>query len=381
MSDQQPTPAFLDYITDEAFRRSLVSDYREMTAAIGTESWKAVLVLAGSLVEAILVDCLHGRTTDPVKRSEILKYDLGKAIPACKAAGILNDEAESLCTVARKFRNLIHPGRLVRMDQEVTRARGMVAANVVQVVAEAVAKVQKEAYGYTGEQILTKLTNDAEAFPALLPSLMAKVGDQEKERLVFKLLPGENFILRQYDETNDDPDGPSVLALLRNIRLCYTHLIEKASSDMKLRVVKHYLSVLLDGSELDRRYFEAGLLNECIGQVTEGADKDVIKNHLFEVLKRGASQELMDNTEWLGQWVVKDDFGRLTDAFLAPHTPSKANREAWIRRVYEEMGPNLCKEYEHHLQRVADWHEQEYGGSQAFARRIRELLAIDYIPF
>ena len=131
VSEQHPAPAFLNYITDESFRQSLMSEYREMTAAAGTESWKAVLVLAGSLVEAILVDYLYGKTADTTKREAILKYDLGDAIRECKTAKVLDEDTEPLCTVVRKYRNLIHPGRVVRSGQEITRERGVVAMSLV----------------------------------------------------------------------------------------------------------------------------------------------------------------------------------------------------------------------------------------------------------
>lgn len=45
--------AFLNYVTDEQFRQSLESDYREMTTALEQKCWKTAHVMAGSMIEAL----------------------------------------------------------------------------------------------------------------------------------------------------------------------------------------------------------------------------------------------------------------------------------------------------------------------------------------
>jgi len=42
--------AIFDYITIDEFRKSLESDYQEMTSCFTAEAWKAVHVLAGSIL-------------------------------------------------------------------------------------------------------------------------------------------------------------------------------------------------------------------------------------------------------------------------------------------------------------------------------------------
>jgi hypothetical protein len=46
--------AKFDFISDERFRASLQSDYSELGKAGQAEAWKAVHVLAGSIIEAVL---------------------------------------------------------------------------------------------------------------------------------------------------------------------------------------------------------------------------------------------------------------------------------------------------------------------------------------
>ncbi len=47
-----------DFISGEDFRISLENDYKELNDAMQVEAWKAVHVLAGSIIEAVLVDYL-----------------------------------------------------------------------------------------------------------------------------------------------------------------------------------------------------------------------------------------------------------------------------------------------------------------------------------
>ncbi len=50
--------AIFDFISGEEFRESLDADYHELNSAMEVHAWKAVHVLAGSIIEALLVDYL-----------------------------------------------------------------------------------------------------------------------------------------------------------------------------------------------------------------------------------------------------------------------------------------------------------------------------------
>ena len=113
----QKMPMF-DFIVDRDMRTSLDSDWRELEAAFQNSAWKAVHVLAGSIVEAMLVDHL---LSIGFQKKDPLKMSLDEAIGACKAEGILTDKSAELSTVIRRFRNLIHPGRAIRLAEAPAR--------------------------------------------------------------------------------------------------------------------------------------------------------------------------------------------------------------------------------------------------------------------
>lgn len=70
-------PSF-DYITAKEFRQSLEADHVEMCRCAEVRAWKGVQVLAGSIVESLLIDYVASTThpTRPIK--DPLKLILGR---------------------------------------------------------------------------------------------------------------------------------------------------------------------------------------------------------------------------------------------------------------------------------------------------------------
>src|SRR5947209_395977 len=100
-----------DFVTGEDFRESLLEDFIEMYSCIGHKEWKAAQVLAGSVAEAMLIDCLVAMRYNNLSQEQILAMDLGKVIKACEGLGAISATTAQLCAVIKDYRNLIHPGR------------------------------------------------------------------------------------------------------------------------------------------------------------------------------------------------------------------------------------------------------------------------------
>jgi hypothetical protein len=110
--------ANVDFITDEAFRASLVSDMRELETALESGNLKSAHVLAGSIVEAVLID--HLVTAGLIDLEAGLRLDLAEAIKRCKDKGIISERTADLSSVVRSYRNLIHPGRMMRLKERLS---------------------------------------------------------------------------------------------------------------------------------------------------------------------------------------------------------------------------------------------------------------------
>jgi hypothetical protein len=159
------------FITDEGFHQSLNYDYRELVGCSEASAWKAVQVLAGSIVEALLVEYLVVSGIKP-NGKDPLTIDLSEAVKACQD-GVLQKSTASLCDVVRDYRNLIHPGRLIRTNQEIGEEKARIAASLVGLITKEVAEKRKLTYGFTAEQLLRKLQNDEHSL-VLLPELLAQ---------------------------------------------------------------------------------------------------------------------------------------------------------------------------------------------------------------
>src|SRR5215469_12680530 len=95
-----------DFVSDEKFRFSLEKDYEELILSLQNGSWKAAYLLAGSIIEAILIDYLSATSyqqTDP------LSMTLEEAIRACIDEDVLSEKASYIVYTMRSYRNLIHP--------------------------------------------------------------------------------------------------------------------------------------------------------------------------------------------------------------------------------------------------------------------------------
>ena len=99
-----------DFIADDTFRHNLEADDDELARCIKAKSWKAVVVLAGSVVEVILVDALVARGFRTKSGGDALSMSLADVIETYQREEIISDKAAHLSSVIRSYRNLIHPG-------------------------------------------------------------------------------------------------------------------------------------------------------------------------------------------------------------------------------------------------------------------------------
>lgn len=145
--DEFPSPGTteLAFITDAALRESLRLDISATNKALSNSEWKAATVLAGSLVEALLLWALEefqqqnlaqysaalaqlGRRVDP----DIQKWVLADYIDVTEILGLIKRDTITQCRLAKDFRNLIHPGRALRLGQVCNRGTALSAVAAVE---------------------------------------------------------------------------------------------------------------------------------------------------------------------------------------------------------------------------------------------------------
>ena len=153
-SDEAPAPGTTDllFISDPLFREGLRVDISTANQALANGEWKAATVLAGSVVEALLLWVLQpqsesalqqalatARSKDPnlsQPRNTLEHWTLQHYIAVAEQLQKINADTATQARLAKDFRNLIHPGKAQRQAQTCTRGTAMAALAAVEMVIE-----------------------------------------------------------------------------------------------------------------------------------------------------------------------------------------------------------------------------------------------------
>jgi hypothetical protein len=124
----------LEFITDSDLRNSLRQDLSPIRVALANREWKGTTVLGGSLCEALLLWKLQ--QTDPTIISSastslvtagvfrrplpqnLEEWGLYQYAEVCGHLKLIESETLAQVRLAKDFRNLIHPGRAIRLGQK-----------------------------------------------------------------------------------------------------------------------------------------------------------------------------------------------------------------------------------------------------------------------
>jgi hypothetical protein len=145
-----PTTTALAFITDAALRDSIRSDISAAHNDLRQGEWKGATVLAGSAVEALLLWAIQRHETqnpgsrapaiaalrvgnNPLTRepaANIENWDLHEFTEVAARLGLITADTATQVRLARRFRNLIHPGLAQRTAQkcDIATAHGAIAA-------------------------------------------------------------------------------------------------------------------------------------------------------------------------------------------------------------------------------------------------------------
>jgi hypothetical protein len=120
----------LSFMKDDRLRQVVRRDYAELRALNGKETTKSRLIMAGGILEGVLLDALVtcGKWTFDEGSQQYLKDMIGLA----RNEGVITEER--LSDAIRKYRALVHPGREIREDVVFSEADAELACAAVDVV-------------------------------------------------------------------------------------------------------------------------------------------------------------------------------------------------------------------------------------------------------
>jgi len=184
--------ADLTFITDDKLRSMIERDKNELDRCLEHNLYEATMLLAGSIIEAMLVDCFLAfpdlSADRKVSEDQVQRADLAQLVAWAAEGGVISRETQDLATVVREYRNLIHPGREKRESQRIDGHRASVAASLVEIISEELIESYVQHRGQTCEQVITKLKHDPSSM-VILDSLLDSMSSVEQERL-FHRTPG-----------------------------------------------------------------------------------------------------------------------------------------------------------------------------------------------
>ncbi len=144
--------AKLNFIPDEELRERLSLDIGAVETAFANLEWKAATVLAGSIIEALLlwvlekhfspngvksaVDRLVAKGVARKPKADLKYWDLHHYAEVAAELKAMEEDTVQLVRLAKDYRNLIHPGKAERLGQACNRATAMTAISALDRVVE-----------------------------------------------------------------------------------------------------------------------------------------------------------------------------------------------------------------------------------------------------
>jgi hypothetical protein len=142
--------AELNFIKDSDLRENLEIDISATNQALSNGEWKAATVLAGSVIEALLLWVLNQHDQEKVRKaSETLveegirnidphknleDWSLYSFIEVTAKLDIIGKDTAQQARLAKGFRNLIHAGREKRLGQKCDRGTALAAVAAVEFI-------------------------------------------------------------------------------------------------------------------------------------------------------------------------------------------------------------------------------------------------------
>ena len=366
--------ASFDFITEPEFRASLEADSRDMATAIDSKSWKVVHVLAGSIIEAVLADYLLTIASEDQTGNDPLEFTLGQLISASREKDAISETTVQLSTVIRDYRNLIHPGRALRLSESPDENTAQVARSLVEIIVQEIDKSRSQSLGLTAEQLVSKVEDDRSSLP-ILNHLLAATHAHEIERLLLEVLPTRYFQLYASGDT-----------ALESLALCFREAFKRSSSDTRTRVCQRYIDVLRREDELTVLIYETDFFR-CtdLRYLTHDA-VELAKAHILSRLQQTTpSPDLLTALEGLPGYLSITEVEEFVDPLIRLYisTRPRDHRELARSRLHEATGlapPGEIKSAV--LKRLDEWtnHYREKEASETLGI-LEELMADLDLPF
>lgn len=178
---------FFDFVNQDEYREILVRDYEELKSCVENNLYKSILVLSGSILEAVLTEFLIIKALNDQEAKSILKKNLAQLIEKAEDDKLISKRAKDLSSVLRDYRNYIHPVKEIRTKDPISKEASNIAFSLLNLILKEIQSNYGEYYGHKADNIFKKLKHDRTAI-AIFDDLMRKTNQPEKGNLLSLLL-------------------------------------------------------------------------------------------------------------------------------------------------------------------------------------------------
>jgi hypothetical protein len=343
--------AAFDFITNRDFRTSLEADYRELELCMKAEAWKAVHVLAGSIIEALLIDSLQSSGYSGCSEDALLRMELNQVISVSRTEGILSQKAADLSSVIRSYRNLIHPGRLIRLDEVVDQNGAVVAKTLVEMITDEVAAKKRTTYGYTAEQIVKKLEKDSSSL-SIIGHLLKEVKTYELERLLLDAIPSRYLSLDESKVFCEEYNVRRIISICSTLSGCFRAAFSTVSDDIKKKVVQKFVSILKQEQESTVLIYETVFFRASDLAYLSADDANLVKGHIRGRLQVSVDDDMLTALSGIGAFLTPQDVNDLLDPIIKAAVRDEEAKHFLITE-YTLMSTQISIAV---LQRLKQWH-------------------------
>jgi hypothetical protein len=271
---------------------------------------------------------------------------------------------------------LIHPARVIRLNERVDENGAKVAEALVEMIVEEVSNQRRKTYGYTASQIIDKMIKDSSVQP-ILGSILKQTNKFEIERLLL-LLP------KKYLEVISDPNQSEDIGYyLRSFDECFRLAFEKTSDEVRVVIASRYATVIREGSEQEIQSYGDHFFIASDMQYLSEEDKDLVKKYILHTL----SSNLYRGAKFLtglGSFLEANEVSSFVDPVIRMLTSKgEVDVEGIIEAEYHNM-PSETQEAV--MTRLNIWintfDRRNAITASSQVRGIRERLALDEdLPF
>lgn len=230
-----------DFVQSESFRKVLERDYEEVTACLDAKSYKAVMVMSGSIVEALLLEFLLINKPKGYSETKIKKLRFVELIDLAYDSKLISNVTKDLASVIREYRNFVHPDKEVRTNELISEDQSVIAFRLLNLIIKEVSNSYPILYGARATDVFRKLKDD-QHFKVIFPKILNTLNQSEKNKLLTLFIKyylnekGFDFSTREFVEFGFNALNNEVSSKVHQENL--SQLIEEVKNGIQEHAIK-----------------------------------------------------------------------------------------------------------------------------------------------